>query len=317
MNLKTMSRRRVQWHTARALRAAADAVAPKPGPLPAAAAAQPSDPEPSLGREEHARAQSVFERMHLYKDLSDYDSRLSELIEYFGWETAHKADACRRWFFGDDPKHEPFLEKMGITYWEYAVMHQYALFNRYDPGRPDMYWPYDQTVAQLEKLGGPERMSVLDFGCGLGQVGLGYALDGYRVVSADKVSEELDFCEFMFRNRDLEPNTYLATGDRDYYDTAGDGHEYGLVIEWSVFEHIYDLIPAVQKITAGLVQGGIFLTTTLAKDWTPELKEHYIHDAGDEEISDQLFSKETEDFVNETFEVVDVPGSLAKLLIKR
>ena len=56
---------------------------------------------------------------------------------------------------------------------------------------------------------------------------------------------------------------------------------------------------------------------TLAKDWTPELKEHYIHDAGDEEISDQLFSKETEDFVNDTFEVVDVPNSLAKLLVKR
>jgi 2-polyprenyl-3-methyl-5-hydroxy-6-metoxy-1,4-benzoquinol methylase len=316
MNLKTMSRRRVQWHTARALRAAAEAVAPKPGPVSATGSAEQSA-APAVDSPDHRRAESVFDRMHLYKDLSDYDSRLSELIEYFGWETAHKADACRRWFFGDDPKHEQFLEKMGISYWEYAVMHQYALFNRFDPGRPDMYWAYDETIRRLESLGGPERLSVLDFGCGLGQVGLGYALDGYRVVSADKVAEELDFCAFMFRNRDLEPNTYQATDDRDYYDTAADGHEYGLVIEWSVFEHIYDLIPAVQKITGGLVQGGMFLTTTLAKDWTPELKEHYIHDAGDEEISDQLFSKETEDFVNDTFQVVDVPSSLAKLLIKR
>src|SRR4051794_2324279 len=221
MNLKTMSRRRVRWHAARALRAAGEAVAPKPGPVP-----QTGVSEAAVEESDHTRAQSVFERMHLYKDLSDYDSRLSELIEFFGWETAHKADACRRWFFGDDPKHEPFLEKLGIGYWEYSVMHQYALFNRFDPERPDMYRAYDQTIERLEQLGGPGRLSVLDFGCGLGQVGLGYAMDGYRVVSADKVKEELDFCEFLFRNRELDPHTYQATGDRDYYDTAADAHDF-------------------------------------------------------------------------------------------
>jgi hypothetical protein len=65
------------------------------------------------------------------------------------------------------------------------------------------------------------------------------------------------------------------------------------------------------------VPGGIFVTTTLAKDWTPELKEHYIHDSGDEEISDQLFSKEIEDYVARNFEVVSNPQSIAKLLIKK
>ena len=63
--------------------------------------------------------------------------------------------------------------------------------------------------------------------------------------------------------------------------------------------------------------GGIFVTTTLAKDWTPELREHYIHDAGDEEISDQLFSQEIEDYVAETFDVVSPEGTIAKFLIKK
>jgi hypothetical protein len=66
------------------------------------------------------------------------------------------------------------------------------------------------------------------------------------------------------------------------------------------------------------VPGGIFVTTTLAKDWTSELREHYIHDAGDEEISDQLFGQEIEDYVSEHFEVVTPPGdTIAKFLIKK
>ena len=74
---------------------------------------------------------------------------------------------------------------MGLSFWEYAVMHQYALFNRFDPERPDMYWLYDEAVERLDQLGGRDSVWVLDFGCGLGQIGLGFALDGYKVVLSD------------------------------------------------------------------------------------------------------------------------------------
>src|SRR3712207_6593468 len=62
----------------------------------------------------HPRAESVFRRMHRYHELTEYDSRLSELIDFFGWETGCKGHACRRWFFHDDPKFWKFLEKMGL-----------------------------------------------------------------------------------------------------------------------------------------------------------------------------------------------------------
>lgn len=302
MSIATNSRR-AQIFAGRALRAAADRLAP------------PSDAAKFSLR--HPRAHAVYERLHRFPDVSEDESRQLELIDYFGWETGHKAQACKRWFFGDDDAHPRFLENLGITYWQYAVMHQYALFNRFSPQRPDLFWVYDEIVRRMEALDGASKLPVLDFGSGLGQIGLGFALDGHEVVLAEKVPEQVAFARFLFESRDLTPNIYEASGDRDYYDSGADGRRFGCVIEWSVFEHIYDLVQCTDTITRGLVPGGIFVTTTLAKDWTPELKEWYIHDSGDEEISDQLFSKEIEDYVAEHFEVVSNPRSIAKLLIKK
>lgn len=295
--------RKAQVVAARALRAAADRLAPANGNV-----------EFSL---RHPRAHAVHEKLHRFPEVTEEESRDLELIDYFGWETGHKAQACKRWFFGDDDAHPRFLENLGISYWEYAVMHQYALFNRFSPQRPDMFWVYDEIVRRLGQLDGAGTLPVLDFGSGLGQIGLGFALDGFHVVSAEKVPEQVAFCRFLFESRGLTPDIYEAQGDRDYYDSGADGRRFGCVIEWSVFEHVYDLVECTDTITRGLVPGGIFVTTTLAKDWTPELREHYIHDSGDEEISDQLFSKEIEDYVAKHFDVVSTPRSIAKLLVKK
>ncbi|HEX8205191.1 MAG TPA: hypothetical protein VF587_03930, partial [Solirubrobacteraceae bacterium] len=149
------------------------------------------------------------------------------------------------------------------------------------------------------------------------QIGLAFTLEGYRTVLAEKVPEQVAFAKFLGEQRGVDLELYQASGDLDYYDTGADGRPFGCVVEWSVFEHVYELKKCTEAITRGLVPGGIFVTTTLAKDWTPELKEHYIHDAGDEEISDQLFSQEIEGYVNENFDVVSPPDTIAKLLIKK
>jgi 2-polyprenyl-3-methyl-5-hydroxy-6-metoxy-1,4-benzoquinol methylase len=277
---------------------------------------KPFDPETDLRPEGYPRAEAIRTRLHLYESLSDYDSRLSELIEYFGWETGHKADACRRWFFGDDPGQQRFLEATGLSYWEYAVMHQYALFNRFDPERPDMYWLYDEAVERLDRLGRPDSAWVLDFGCGLGQIGLGFALDGYKVVLSDIQPPQLDFARFLCANRDVEPEFHQAS-EGEYFDTGRDGRAFGCVIEWGVLEHIANVVECVDNITSGLVPGGVFVTTTLERDWTDELKEFYIRDAGDAAQAEQLWSDEIRSLVAERFEVVRRPGTLATLLVRR
>ena len=293
----------------RALRAAARLVEPRTPP-------KPFDPETDLRPDGYARAEAVHKRLHVYESLSDYDSRLSELVEYFGWETGHKAEACRRWFFGDDLKQQRFLDAMGLSYWEYAVMHQYALFNRFDPERPDMYWLYDEAVERLDQLGGRDSVWVLDFGCGLGQIGVGFALDGYKVVLSDIQPPQLDFARFLCANRDVDPEFHQAA-EGEYFDTGRDGRPFGCVIEWGVLEHIADAVACVDNITSGLVPGGVFVTTTLEREWTDELKEFYIRDAGDAAQAEQLWSDEIRSLVTERFEVVRRPGTLATLLVRR
>jgi hypothetical protein len=55
----------------------------------------------------------------------------------------------------------------------------------------------------------------------------------------------------------------------------------------------------------------------LERDWTDELKEFYIRDAGDEAQAAQLWSDEIEALVNERFEIVRRPNPLATLLVRR
>ncbi len=290
-------------------------------PPPAEPAPEPEPEEPPISEQppevRYARVDALVPKLHLHREVDDYESRKLELIDYLGWEKGHKADACRRWFFGDDPKHDEFLKRLDISYWEYSVMHQYALFNRFDRHRTDLFWVWDEIMRRLDALGGPSELSVLDFGSGLGQIGLAFTLEGYRTVLAEKVPEQVAFAKFLGEQRGVDLELYQASGDLDYYDTGADGKPFGCVVEWSVFEHVYELKKCTETITRGLVPGGIFVTTTLAKDWTPELREHYIHDAGDEEISDQLFSQEIEDYVAENFDVVSPPDTIAKLLIKK
>ena len=254
--------------------------------------------------------------MRAYPDLPEADSRVQELIEYFGWELGHKAPACRAWLWPDDPRRERLLEALGVTNAEFEVLHQYALVNRMDPARPDMYPIFDFVLERLEALGGPQELSVLDFGCGLGQIGLAFTLAGYRVVLNDVADHQLAFARFVHETRGLEPEIWRSPTRSDYYDTGADGKAFGLVVEWSVFEHVFHGVDALEKITGGLVPGGLFVTTTFLKDWTPEALAHWRRDAG--KVADELFSGEAETWVREHFEELRTPpGSIAKVLVKR
>jgi hypothetical protein len=186
----------------------------------------------------YSRARAAYERGRVYKSLGHEESRISELIEYFGWDIASRATACRRWFFGDDERLEPFLEKLGISYEQYAVMHQYIAFNRLDPGRPDLFWIYDEVLDRLEALGGPDRITILDFGGGIGDIAAAFAGEGYRTVLSDALPYNRDFARFAFENRGLEVEIHAPSAPDDFFDTAADGRRFGLVIESSSLEHV-------------------------------------------------------------------------------
>ncbi len=255
--------------------------------------------------------------LRAHPHLDDRESRLCELVEHLGWEVGQKARYCTPWFFEDDPRFPRYHEQLGLELWQFRLMHQVSLFNRMDPERQDLHWIYDGLVGRLEELGGPERLSVLDFGCGPGLVGLAFACAGYRTVVTEPNPVYCDFQRFMASVRDAQLEVVHVESDREYYDTAADGHPFGLVVDWSAFEHVADVRQALEEITANLVPGGLFVTTTFCKDWTPELVEHYRRDAPEPEIAEQLLSADTDAWIRERFDVLSPPRTLAKVLVRK
>ena len=84
-----------------------------------------------------------------------------------------------------------------------------------------------------------------------------------------------------------------------------------------VLEHIPDVVACVDNIASRLMPGGVCVTTTLERDWTNELKQFYVRDAGDAARSEQLWSDEIQALVADRFEVVRRPDRLATLLVRR
>jgi hypothetical protein len=266
----------------------------------------------------HDRASAMFSgELRAHRHMSDRESRLCELIEYFGWEIGHRAQFATPWFYEDDPRARGYEEALGVDSMVFQILHMYSLFNRMDPERPDFFWIYDGIVERLEALGGPDEVSVLDFGTGLGQIGLSFCLAGYRTVMSDRVSDFLKFVRFLASTRGALPVLHEAHDDHSFFATATDGHPYGLVVEWSAFEHVADTVGALEQITAGLVPGGMFVTTTFFKDWTPELLEHYRRDSQDDQIADQYLSGEADAWLGERFDVLSPPNTIAKVLVRK
>jgi len=266
----------------------------------------------------HERAEAIWRELRAHPHLPDRDSRHCELIEFLGWDVAQKAPFTTPWLFEHDPRWDHYRRQLGLEVNDFRLMHQVSLFNRLDPERHDMFWILDGLLARLEDLGGPDELSVLDFGCGPAQTGLAFASQGYRTVLDDVSPVYYEYQRFMASIRGLDERAVVVqTSEEDYYDTGADGHRYGLVVEWSTLEHSPDVRRAVDEITAGLVPGGIFLTTTLAHEWTPERREHYRQDALDEGIAEQLFSTELDAYLHERFEVLSPERTLAKVLVKR
>jgi 2-polyprenyl-3-methyl-5-hydroxy-6-metoxy-1,4-benzoquinol methylase len=286
--------------------------------VPAAAPSRSTAEERAFPRDEHERAHETWIRaLRAHPDLEDRESRHCELVEYFGWEIGQKAPYCVPWFYEDDPRKERYREQLGLDVVTQGILHMYSLFSRMDPERHDLYWIFDGLLKRLEELGGPEQVSVFDFGCGVAHSGLAFAAAGYRTVCIDVMSEYLDFQRFMADVRGLEPILVKAESEEDFYDTGSDGHQYGLVIDWSSFEHVRDARTAVEALTAGLVPGGYFVTTTFCKDWTPELLEHYRRDSVEEEIFEEYMSPELDGWLRERFDVLSPPNTLAKVLVKK
>ena len=120
--------------------------------------------------------------------------------------------------------------------------------------------------------------TVLDHGCGIGDIALMLAQVGYQVSVSEPVDDEgnsnlLDFVKWRFQQR------YLPTPPRFGHNDPLPKESFDAVVSIEVFEHVYNVEETLQNITQAMKTGGIFF---LIYEWAerplyPELPQ-YDHD---------------------------------------
>lgn len=268
-------------------------------------------PAPRPPQDPHALAAKVFWELRIYKELSDYDSRLQDLVDYYGYGVGCKAPYCRI-YAGED---EGIHERLGITEMQYSVMHMHALFNRMCPGRHDMYYIFDRVVQRARETFGDE-FCVIDFGCALGQIGMAFSALGIDAYLVDIQQSYLDFARQLSERRGISAHCDPVLLDRleGYLDLAFP-KPVGVVIESSSFEHIESPLAAYRWCYEVLASGGQFVTSTAVIEWDEETEEHFLQDAGPERFA-QLRSEEYTKMKDKFREVLDPERSVFKIMVK-
>lgn len=98
---------------------------------------------------------------------------------------------------------------------------------------------------------------VLDYGCGVADYGLAFALHDYSVSLCDISDSTLDFCQWRFRKRNLTCKLYPI----DEHNLYPQINNYSLIIAGEVLEHLRNPLVAIKNIHKGLLDCGEFWTS--------------------------------------------------------
>jgi 2-polyprenyl-3-methyl-5-hydroxy-6-metoxy-1,4-benzoquinol methylase len=266
-------------------------------------------------RAQHPRAMKIFQEMQKYKyNLTDGESRLQELVDFFGYEKGSKAPYCR--VYGGEST--ALREQLKVTPTEYCLLHMVALINRMSPQRDDLFYVFDFALERLDEAF-PDRskVGIVDLGCGHGQCGLAFAMAGYHVYFIDVQKDYLDWVEFSCKSRGITNYTIIGNYEgKSAFERTSFKHPIVGVIEWSCFEHFYDPVAAITWVKDILEPSGVFITTTSIIEWTEQKRLEYVVDCG-EETTKKLMSKEFSSVSRDFFTIHDFTTSHADVLVKK
>ena len=126
---------------------------------------------------------------------------------------------------------------------------------------------YSMVLDYLEafyKFRGKERKSlrgwtVLDFGCGVSDIGLLLSLLGATVEICDLADQKLNFAQWRYQVRNLK----VAVNPQNAVDQPPvlESEKYDLIIATEVFEHLTDPLQNLQALTRSLRPQGLFFNS--------------------------------------------------------
>ena len=102
-------------------------------------------------------------------------------------------------------------------------------------------------------------LEVLDYGCGVADIGLILAHFGCKVTIADLDDKKLDFGQWRFTQRGLKPKVIRITSTEEYPCLGNQA--YDVIIASELLEHVRDPLKLLRNFTQALKIGGYMYET--------------------------------------------------------
>ncbi len=172
-----------------------------------------------------------------------------DLLKYYlkyGFPITYKFKENLINFFEENTSEDEKLKKA----YEKAALH-YAIRLMLAYERYSMITPYLDYITKGLPI---NQMNVLDYGCGISDIGLLFASLGAKVTIAELDDKRLDFTTWRFTKRNLHPEV-IRIADTSKYPTLEES-KYDLIIATEVFEHVRDPFDLLKKFTIGIRPGG-------------------------------------------------------------
>lgn len=181
-----------------------------------------------------------------------YDSMVTELAEYLGETPANIAAACaagaesvaQEWKMHELSKESPPSE---VTEF-YRITKSYL----FDLTTFNSEYPHIATLEALVDMARKRGFTkVLDFGSGIGSVGLFFAMNGMDVALADVSEPLLDYVAWRFKTRNLTVRVINLNREELPSNT------FDVVTTFDVLEHLARPAGSLRALAASMKPGGL------------------------------------------------------------
>jgi len=158
--------------------------------------------------------------------------------------------------------------------YENASFH-YSLRMMLSYERYSMITPYLTFI--INSLKKPvNQINVIDYGCGIADIGLLLASLGAKLTLVDLYDKKFEFAIWRFKTRNLNPKTITI---KNLAQTVSlQKSEYDLIIATEIFEHVRNPLNLLKKFTAALKPNG-FLFDSMGGNFERKIEGDHLEEA--------------------------------------